>query len=129
MAESVLVIDDEKSIREVLEIALEDRFQVYLASSGSQGLEMARELKPDLILLDRMMPEKDGIATLKELRLDDSIKGLPVIFLTARVQTQDMSEYDGLDVLGVLSKPFDPMSLSDEIDSMLQRASDEKSQG
>ncbi|MCA9814940.1 MAG: response regulator [Candidatus Obscuribacterales bacterium] len=129
MAESVLVIDDEKSIREVLEIALEDRFQVYLASSGSQGLEMARELKPDLILLDRMMPEKDGIATLKELRLDDSTKGLPVIFLTARVQTQDMSEYDGLDVLGVLSKPFDPMSLSDEIDSMLQRASDEKSQG
>ena len=129
MAGSVLVIDDEKSIREVLEIALEDRFQVYLASSGSQGLEMARELKPDLILLDRMMPEKDGIATLKELRLDDSTKGLPVIFLTARVQTQDMSEYDGLDVLGVLSKPFDPMSLSDEIDSMLQRASDEKSQG
>lgn len=119
MAESVLVIDDEKSIREVLEIALEDRFQVYLASSGTQGLEMARELKPDLILLDRMMPEKDGIATLKELRLDDSTKGLPVIFLTARVQTQDMSEYDGLDVLGVLTKPFDPMSLSDEIDSML----------
>ncbi|MEZ4536782.1 MAG: response regulator [Cyanobacteriota/Melainabacteria group bacterium] len=81
MAESVLVIDDEKSIREVLEIALEDRFQVYLASS-SQGLEMPGELKPDLILLDRMMPEKDGIATLKELRLDDSTKGLPVIFLT-----------------------------------------------
>ncbi|MEZ4544568.1 MAG: response regulator [Cyanobacteriota/Melainabacteria group bacterium] len=129
MAESVLVIDDEKSIREVLEIALEDRFKVYLASSGSQGLAMARELKPDLILLDRMMPEKDGIATLKELRLDDSTKGLPVIFLTARVQTQDMSEYDGLDVLGVLSKPFDPMSLSDEIDSMLLRASDEKTQG
>ncbi|HMP50701.1 MAG TPA: response regulator [Candidatus Melainabacteria bacterium] len=129
MAESVLVIDDEKSIREVLEIALEDRFKVYLASSGSQGLEMARELKPDLILLDRMMPEKDGIATLKELRLDEITKGLPVIFLTARVQTQDMSEYDGLDVLGVLSKPFDPMSLTDEIDAMLERASDEKSQG
>lgn len=129
MAESVLVIDDEKSIREVLEIALEDRFKVYLASSGSQGLEMARELKPDLILLDRMMPEKDGIATLKELRLDESTKGLPVIFLTARVQTQDMSEYDGLDVLGVLSKPFDPMSLSDEIEAMLQRVLDEKIKG
>ena len=129
MAESVLVIDDEKSIREVLEIALEDRFKVYLASSGSQGLEMARELKPDLILLDRMMPEKDGIATLKELRLDESTKGLPVIFLTARVQTQDMSENDGLDVLGVLSKPFDPMSLSDEIEAMLQRVLDEKIKG
>ncbi|MBI1271995.1 response regulator [bacterium] len=129
MAESILVIDDEKSIREVLEIALEDRFEVYLAASGSQGLEMARELKPDLILLDRMMPEKDGIATLKELRLDDSTKGLPVIFLTARVQTQDMSEYDGLDVLGVLSKPFDPMSLGDEIEAMLQRSLDEKSKG
>ncbi len=129
MAESVLVIDDEKSIREVLEIALEDRFKVYLASSGSQGLEMARELKPDLILLDRMMPEKDGIATLKELRLDESTKGLPVIFLTARVQTQDMSEYDGLDVLGVLSKPFDPMSLSDEIEAMLQSSLDEKTKG
>lgn len=129
MAESVLVIDDEKSVREVLEIALEDRFKVYLASSGSQGLEMARELKPDLILLDRMMPEKDGIATLKELRLDESTKGLPVIFLTARVQTQDMSEYDGLDVLGVLSKPFDPMSLSDEIEAMLQSSLDEKTKG
>ncbi|MBK9143377.1 MAG: response regulator [Candidatus Melainabacteria bacterium] len=115
----VLIIDDEKSIREVLELSLEDDWMVLVAASGDEGLAIARREKPDLILLDRMMPGKDGIATLKELRADPEIGAVPVIFLTARVQTQHLGEYEGLDVLGVLSKPFDPMTLTDEIGALL----------
>ncbi|MCA9802241.1 MAG: response regulator [Cyanobacteria bacterium HKST-UBA02] len=115
----VLIIDDEKSIREVLELSLEDDWTVLAAGSGDQGLEIARRENPDLILLDRMMPGKDGIATLKELRADPEIGSIPVIFLTARVQTQQLGEYEGLDVLGVLAKPFDPMTLTDEISALL----------
>lgn len=121
--QSILIIDDENSIRDVLEIALEERFQVYLASSGDEGIEIAKRIKPDLILLDRMMPGKDGLATLEELKENEATRALPVIFLTARVQSHDMNEYEGHDVLGVLSKPFDPMTLSDEIDLLLARTS------
>lgn len=124
MERTVLIIDDEKSIREILEISLEDDWCVLLASSGDKGVAIARENKPDLILLDRMMPEKDGIATLKELKADPLTEGIPIIFLTARVQTQELTEYDHLDVLGVLSKPFDPMSLTEQIEDLLEKSSE-----
>ena len=123
MERTVLVIDDEKSIREIIEISLEDDWNVVLASSADQGLELARQNSPDLILLDMMMPEKDGIATLKEFRAEPATAAVPIIFLTARVQTQEMTEYDELDVLGVLSKPFDPMSLTDQIEDLLKKGS------
>ena len=121
MQKSILIIDDEKSIRKILEIALEDDYRVILADSGDLGIELASKESPDLILLDHMMPGKDGVATLKELRQNESTKKVPIIFLTARVQTQEMDEYSRLDVLGVLRKPFDPMTLGDQIEELLEK--------
>lgn len=121
MTQKVLIIDDESSIRQILEIALEDRWDVSLASSGQEGIERAVQIKPDLILLDRMMPGLDGLATLKGLRAREETSNIPVIFLTAKVQTGDMKDYDHKDVVGVLSKPFDPMSIGDEIVELLDK--------
>lgn len=119
MNQKVLIIDDENSIRQILEIALEDRWDVTLASSGQEGIDRAVQIQPDLILLDRMMPGLDGLGTLKELRAKDETSKIPVIFLTAKVQTGDMKDYDDTDVVGVLSKPFDPMTIGDEIMELL----------
>ena len=123
MQKSILIIDDEKSIRKILEIALEDNWKVFVAESGNRGIEIAQKEIPDLILLDRMMPEKDGIDTFKELKQNKSTKSIPIIFLTARVQTQEMDEYEDLDVLGVLRKPFDPMTLTEEIEELMEKGS------
>jgi len=115
----ILIVDDDKSIRQILEIALEDNWIVAMASSGDEGIKLAIQEKPDLILLDQMMPGLDGLSTLKELRANDDTAKIPVIFLTAKVQARDMQEYDGLDVVGVMSKPFDPMTIGDEISNLL----------
>lgn len=119
MNRKILIVDDDKSIRQILEIALEDNWIVAMASSGDEGIKLAIQEKPDLILLDQMMPGLDGLSTLKELRANDDTAKIPVIFLTAKVQARDMQEYDGLDVVGVMSKPFDPMTIGDEISNLL----------
>lgn len=117
----ILIVDDDKNIRNILEIALEEEWTVVAASSGEEALELAVTEQPQLILLDRMMPGMDGLSTLKELRSREMTKSMPVIFLTARVQTQDLEDYSGEGVLGLLSKPFDPLTLSDEINELLAR--------
>lgn len=122
MTRKLLIIDDEKSIRQILEIALEDQWTVYSAGSGTEGIALASEICPDLILLDRMMPGLDGLSTLKELRAKAETAKIPVIFLTAKVQAQDMADYNDKDVLGVLSKPFDPITITEDIDELLDRS-------
>ncbi len=119
MNRKVLIIDDEKYIRQILEMALEDEWAVSIAESGRQGIELARQVKPDLILLDRMMPGLDGLSTLKELRANVGTANIPVIFLTAKVPSGDMQDYHGQDVLGVLRKPFDPMTINEKIGNLL----------
>lgn len=117
----ILIVDDDKNIRNILEIALEEEWMVVAASSGEEALELAANEQPDLILLDRMMPGMDGLTTLKELRLRSATQSVPVIFLTARVQTQDLEDYSGDGVLGLLSKPFDPVTLTDEINELIAK--------
>jgi len=119
----LLIIDDEPSIREILSIALEDDWNVLLAESGTLGLEIAARERPDLILLDRMMPGLDGLSTLKALRADSETNQIPVIFLTAKVQVSDMKDYENENILGVLSKPFDPMTISDVLTELVRGAS------
>jgi DNA-binding response OmpR family regulator len=119
--EKVLIIDDDKNIREIAKISLEDDFIVFVASSCDEGMKVATTEKPDIILLDRMMPGIDGLGTLARLREVEATRSIPVVFLTAKVQSQEMSEYEGLDISGVLGKPFDPMSFPDEIRKILGR--------
>ena len=119
---TILHIEDETDIQEVARIALEDvgGFSVTAACSGLEGLAAARKLNPDLILLDVMMPGMDGITTLKELKADEETAEIPVIFMTANAQTHEVERYLSLGALGVITKPFDPMTLADEVSTLLQ---------
>ncbi|NNG03609.1 MAG: response regulator [Inquilinus sp.] len=113
----ILCGEDENDIREVLRLSLEavGGFTVDVCSSGPEALRRAPELDPDLILLDVMMPGMDGPTTFGELRKVPSLRQTPVMFLTAKVQPSEVSQYTSLGAIGVLSKPFDPMTLPDHI--------------
>jgi len=121
MSRRVLVIDDEDDIREVAQLALEAvaGWEVFGASSGAEGLRIAAERVPDAILLDVMMPEMDGPSTFRALRAQPATAEIPVILLTAKVQASDRTRFQDLGVSGVLTKPFDPMELSRQIEEVL----------
>jgi CheY-like chemotaxis protein len=122
----VLIIEDEPHIRRIGELSLRGvgKWQVVLASSGNEGLERAAAEQPDVILLDVMMPGMDGPTTLAELRAQPNTATIPVIFITAKVESHEVERYLTLGAAGVISKPFDPMKLPREIEQILERAND-----
>jgi CheY-like chemotaxis protein len=117
----ILIIDDEDDIREVAQLTLEavGGFEVFTAESGSEGLAKAQIEQPDAILLDVMMPEMDGITTLKNLQANPLTNNIPVILLTAKVQATDQRRFAELGITGMVAKPFDPMTLTDQVASVL----------
>ncbi|MCW2791727.1 MAG: two-component response regulator [Nocardioides sp.] len=121
MGRTVLVVDDDDSIREIAEIALEmvGGLNVLSAPGGVRALELAREHHPDAVLLDVMMPDMDGLTTFRHMQGDDTISDIPVILVTAKVQVGDRQMWDGLAISGVISKPFDPMTLAADVSRML----------
>jgi CheY-like chemotaxis protein len=118
----VLIIDDEDDIREVAQASLElmGDWEVTTASSGAEGVRRAAEERPDAILLDVMMPGMDGPATLQALRADPATASIPVVLLTAKVQSAERSSLEGLGAAGVLAKPFDPVALADDLARVLE---------
>ena len=116
----VLIIDDERDMREIasLSLARSGDMQVLTASSGSEGLQMAREQHPDAILLDLMMPAMDGRATLAALRGEEATKGIPVVVMSAA--SDDARELQPLGAVGVIPKPFDPLTLAARLRSVLR---------
>jgi CheY-like chemotaxis protein len=117
----VLIVDDEDDIREVAQMSLElvGGWEVLAASSGDVAARTAAVEQPDVILLDVMMPGLDGPQTLQLLRTDPETADIPVIFLTAKVQTSERRLLHDLGVQGLISKPFDPMTLADQVDQLL----------
>jgi DNA-binding response OmpR family regulator len=118
----VLVIDDEAPIRLLCRVNLEaERMDVIEASDGLVGLEKARAERPDVILLDVMMPGMDGWRIAEQLLQDPSTSGIPIIFLTARAEFRDRAR--GLDIGGVdyVTKPFNPLELAPLVDDVLSR--------
>jgi len=117
MSKRILIIDDEDDIREVAQLSLEAArdWQVLTARSGREGLARASAERPDAILLDVMMPDMDGPATLQELRANPATQLIPVIFLTAKVQSADRRRFANLGVEAVISKPFDPLRLAEQV--------------
>jgi CheY-like chemotaxis protein len=113
----ILYIDDEPDIREVACMALEldSDFEVRSCASAREALPVAQEWQPSLILLDVMMPEIDGPTTLRMLRTDPCTYDIPVVFITACAQVGETDKLLALGVTGVLTKPFDPMSLADQV--------------
>ncbi|HEY1159292.1 MAG TPA: response regulator [Terracidiphilus sp.] len=117
MPHRILIIDDEDDIREVAALSLETvaGWQVITANSGAQGLARAIEHQPDAILLDVMMPVMDGPTTFRELRKNPLTARIPVLLLTAKVQSSDQRRFADLGVKAILFKPFDPLTLSTQI--------------
>jgi len=120
-AKRILVIDDEDDIREVAQVGLEvvANWQVLTASSGHEGIVKAQTEQPDAILLDVMMPDLDGTTTFRKLQADTMTQHIPVLLLTAKVQTADRRQFADLGVKGVIAKPFDPLKLSAEMCRLL----------
>lgn len=113
----ILFADDEADIRTIVQIALEDigGFTVDFCASGAETLNKAKKFFPDLIILDMMMPDMDGITTLKALYADKQLAKIPVIFMTAKIQHHEIEQYRKLGAIGVIAKPFDPIKLAAEI--------------
>ncbi len=109
----VLLVDDEADIRRIAALSLSGvgGMEVAQASGGSEGIRMAREDRPDVILLDMMMPGLDGPATFQALRSDPETSAIPVVFLTAKAMSAEVDRLRALGARGVLIKPFDPMAL------------------
>ncbi len=121
MTKRVLVIDDEDDIRAVAKLTLQavGGWQVLTAASGSEGVAIAGQEQPDLILLDVMMPTMDGLATLQALQANDQTRSIPVIFMTAKTQAAEQRRFAALDIAGVITKPFKAMQLPAQISAIL----------
>ncbi len=120
----VLYVEDDPDIREIAELALQDvgGLEVCLCESGREALREASAFMPQLVLLDVMMPEMDGPETLDALRVQGVVhEHTPVAFVTAKVHPTELSRFADIGVTEVISKPFDPMELADEVRSIWSR--------
>lgn len=118
----VLIVDDDPDIRRIAQLSLErvGRLQVSEAASGAAALALLETRSPDVVLLDLMMPDLDGATTL--LRIQETLgpAAPPVIFLTARTQRADQDRLLALGAVGVIPKPFDPLSLPEQLQDLLR---------
>jgi len=119
----ILLVDDEPDIGTLCTLVLETvgGYQVKTCISGREALDCIGSFAPDLIMLDVMMPEMDGPSTLSKLRDLPAGAGVPVIFFTAKTQESDLRQLRQTSALGILSKPFDPMKLADDVKSIWEQ--------
>ncbi|MBA3661738.1 MAG: response regulator [Gammaproteobacteria bacterium] len=113
----ILYVEDEPDIAAIAQIALVDigGFELKYCNSGSLALAAIEGFKPDLFLIDVMMPEMDGTTLLKEIRKIPAYEQTPIIFMTAKTQAAEVKEYKALGAIDVITKPFDPMQLAQKI--------------
>jgi CheY-like chemotaxis protein len=119
--DKILVIDDEEDIRGLIQTCLElvGGWRVVAVCSGTEGVTQAEVEQPDAILLDMMMPEMDGFTTLQKLRSNPLTKHIAIILLTAKGRSIEPSKLAQLDVRGVISKPFKPLELANQVKTLL----------
>ncbi|MBH8565312.1 response regulator [Nostoc sp. CENA67] len=121
MTKRILVIDDEESLRELVCTCLEDLggWEAIAAESGHEGLLKAQEYALDVILLDVSMPDMDGLQFYEQIKANPTTQMIPVILLTAKVLPSDRTRFAQLDIAGIMTKPFDPTLICDQIAEML----------
>lgn len=116
----IMLVDDEPDIRMIAELALAGvgPFSVRCFDGGQQACQAFEVQPPQLLLLDVMMPEMDGPHTLKAIRALDAGQSLPIIFMTAKSQPHEIQELLALGAIGVISKPFEPMTLAEQVQQL-----------
>jgi two-component system, OmpR family, alkaline phosphatase synthesis response regulator PhoP len=121
MIRHILIIDDEPDIREATQVCLEisKGWSVTTAGSSQEGLAKAVSEQPDAVLLDVMMPDMDGLETFEQMRLNPATQHIPVILLTAKAQPDDRRRFTQLAITAVITKPYDPLTLADQIEAIL----------
>jgi CheY-like chemotaxis protein len=127
MAAKVLIVDDEPHMLRVAELSLrKGGFELLTGRNGRQAIELARLARPNLIVMDVLMPEMDGLTALRELKQDPCTAGIPVIMITARghVMTRQEAETSGAALF--LTKPFSPTQLLQEAQRLAQPSSEAK---
>ena len=118
----VLLAEDDPDVQRVVRLALRrDDFDVTVANNGREALASVAEAPPDLILLDWMMPELNGLETCTRLKSDPATRHIPVIFLTARSQESEVSHGLALGAVGYMTKPFDTHSLGSRVRELIGR--------
>jgi Response regulator containing CheY-like receiver, AAA-type ATPase, and DNA-binding domains len=119
----IMYVDDEADIRTIVEFALEDEpgFELRICASGLEALDTIGDYRPDFVLLDVMMPGMDGPATLQRLRELPEFAKLPVVFVTAKVQPQEVDHFKAIGAVDVIAKPFDPMALAEQVRNIWER--------
>ncbi len=119
----VLYVEDEPDIRMVgkRSMASIGKFEVKECPSGAEAIKAVAEFTPDVIVLDVMMPSMNGPETMKELRKLPATMNTPVIFMTAKVQAAEVNEYMAMGAIGVIAKPFEPMTLAKQISDMVEK--------
>jgi CheY-like chemotaxis protein len=120
MASTVLICDNEEVLRNLVRASLDGNgYALVEARDGDEALELARQLRPNLILLDMMMPGRSGIEVLEELRADRELREIPVVMLTARAQATDRERAERAGADRFLTKPFSPLELARVVDELL----------
>lgn len=115
--QKILYVDDDEDMRLIVEIALTaiGKFTAEICPSWPQAREKLDSFSPDLILLDLIMPDVDGLAALDDLRKASAWRHIPVVFLTAHLQPTGLSDYRDLNILGIVGKPFKPKQLRSQL--------------
>jgi CheY-like chemotaxis protein len=113
----IMYVDDEIDIRGIVEFALEDEdgLELRICASGQEALDSVADYQPDLVLLDVMMPSMDGPTTLQKLHALPPFSLLPVVFITAKVQPNEVAHFKAIGAAAVIAKPFDPMTLAAQV--------------
>jgi CheY-like chemotaxis protein len=121
MAKHILIVDDEDDIRAIVQAALEELggWQTLGAASGAEALKLAQQEAIDAILLDISMPDMDGFALFEQLQAHPDTRGVPVIVLTSKVLARDRTHFTTLNVAGLITKPFNPLTLAQQIATLL----------
>lgn len=122
MGNTILIVEDERDILETVKFRLEaNGYQVISAADGEEGLKKARESKPDLIILDLLLPKLDGYKISRLLKFDEKYKDIPIIIFTARVHKDDEALGYETGAEAYIAKPFEPQALLGKIEELLKR--------
>ncbi len=121
MAKQILVVDDDDGVREIIQLSLEMAagWTVVTATCGQEGIAIAKSHAPDLILLDVMMPDEDGIEVFNQLQSDPLTQPIPTILLTAKARMSERQEFMKIGVMGIITKPFKARELTQQINQMV----------